>query len=323
MARRKRGRPVHGWLVLDKPAGMTATRATGAVRRAFDAAKAGHAGTLDPLATGVLPLVVGRATRLASLLSASVKEYVADIRFGASTPTYDADERFIRDPGTGAPLVPGPPPPEPPGLTRDLIEGVLAEFGGTFLQTPPAYSAKKMGGVASYKRARTDQPVTPSPVSVTVYEIALESYAAGLARVRVSGSPGFYVRSLAHDLGQRLGCGAHLEALRRLRAGDFTLSDAVPLDEIERAGPAAASHLIPLDRVLLDLPGVALTAGGARRASHGNALTAEDLEVEVAAGLTGDGPTRRRVRLLDPSGRLLGIAETRDPGVLHPVIVLV
>jgi tRNA pseudouridine55 synthase len=314
---------MNGVLVADKPLGPTSHDVVARVRQTLGLRRIGHTGTLDPLATGVLPLVVGQATRLASLLSASVKEYAADIRFGASTPTYDADARFLRDAVTGAPIEPGPPPPEPPGLTREAIEAALPEFRGTFLQVPPAYSAKKVGGIAAYERARRDQPVAPDPVSVTSYELVLESYAAGLARVRLSCSAGFYVRSLAHDLGQRLGCGAHLEGLRRLRAGEFALSDAVSLAEIERAGPAAASHFIPLDRLLLHLPGVALTAGGARRASHGSALTLADLGDEAAGGAAGDRREQRRVRLLDPSGRLLGIAEPREPGVLHPVIVLV
>jgi tRNA pseudouridine55 synthase len=311
---------MNGVLVADKPLGPTSHDVVAKVRRTLGLRRIGHTGTLDPLATGVLPLVVGRATRLASLLSASVKEYLAEIRFGASTPTYDAEARFILDPATGAKLMTGPPPSEPPGLTREAIEAALADYTGTFMQVPPPYSAKKTGGVSSYKRARSSQPVSLSPVGVTVHAAVLEDYAAGLARIRLSCSAGFYVRSLAHDLGQRLGCGAHLEGLRRLRAGEFTLSDAVALDEIEREGPAAVCHLIPLDRLLLHLTGVPLTARGARRASHGNALTPEDLEC-------GQPPAgeleRQQLRMLDPSGGLLGIAEARENGVLHPVIVLV
>lgn len=312
---------MNGVLVVDKPVGPTSHDVVSKVRRTLGLRRIGHTGTLDPLATGVLPLVIGRATRLASLLSASAKDYVAEIRFGASTPTYDAEARFVGDPSTGAPLIPGPPP-EPPGLTREAIEAVLADYRGTFMQVPPPYSAKKTGGVASYKRARSSQPVALSPVSVTVHDAIVEDYAAGVARIRLSCSAGFYVRSLAHDLGQRLGCGAYLEGLRRLRAGEFTLSDAVTLDQIEREGPAAAGHLIPLDRLLLHLTGVALTARGARRASHGNALAPEDLECGQPAARGGE-PGRRQLRLLDPSGSLLGIAEARENGVLHPVIVLV
>lgn len=313
---------MNGVLVVDKPIGPTSHDVVAKVRRTLGLRRIGHTGTLDPLATGVLPLVIGRATRLASLLSASAKDYVAEIRFGASTPTYDAEARFVRDPTTGAQLIPGPPPPEPTGLTREAIEAALADYRGTVMQVPPPYSAKKTGGVASYKRARSSQPVALSPVSVTVHDGVVEDYAAGLARIRLSCSAGFYVRSLAHDLGQRLGVGAYLEGLRRLRAGEFTLSDAVTLDQIEREGPAAAGHLIPLDRLLLHLTGVALTARGARRASHGNALAPEDLECGQPAA-PGEEPGRRQLRLLDPSGGLLGIAEARENGVLHPVIVLV
>lgn len=314
---------MNGVLVADKPLGPTSHDVVATVRRTLGLRRIGHTGTLDPLATGVLPLVVGRATRLASLLSASAKEYLAEIRFGASTPTYDAEARFIRDPATGVPLLTGPPPPEPPGLTREAIEAALADCSGTLMQVPPPYSAKKTGGVASYKRARSSQPVALSPVRVTLHAAVLENYTAGLARIRLSCSAGFYVRSLAHDLGQRLGCGAHVEGLRRLRAGEFTLSDAVLLDQIEREGPAAAGHIIPLDRLLLHLTGVSLTARGARRASHGNALAPEDLEGGQPPAGPAWEPVQQQLRLLDPSGGLLGIAEARENGVLHPVIVLV
>lgn len=324
-----------GVLVVDKPLGPTSHDVVARVRRAVRERKIGHTGTLDPLATGVLPLVVGRATRLASLLSGSTKEYVASVRFGAATATYDAESLEA-------------PPPEPPGLSAAVIEPALARFRGTHLQTPPPYSAKKIEGVAAYKRARSNEPVTPRPVQVSVHDIVLEEYTDGLARIRLSTSAGFYVRSFAHDLGQALGCGAHLAGLQRTRAGDFTLADAVPLERIEQEPGIARSALIPLERLVPELPGVVLTAHGARRASHGNALTRADImrPADDGAGGSASGSERRpidtspavpragereagsggdavRVRLLDGEGALLAIAEARENGLLHPVIVLV
>lgn len=295
---------MNGVLVIDKPLGPTSHDVVARVRRAIRLRRIGHTGTLDPLATGVLPLVLGRATRLASLLSGSAKEYIASVRFGAATATYDAERLEA-------------PPPEPAGLSPGAIEAALAQFRGTQWQTPPPYSAKKIAGVAAYKRARSNEPVTPRPVNVTVHEVALEEYAAGVARIRLSTSAGFYVRSFAHDLGQQLGCGAHLAGLRRSRAGEFTLADAVPLGAIEREGAAAVSGVIPLDRLLLHLPGVVLTDRGARRAGHGNGLTPEDVARPPQRATGG------RLRLLDSSGALIGIAEPQESGLLHPVIVLV
>jgi len=303
-------------LVVDKPLGPTSHDVVARIRRLIGVRRVGHTGTLDPLATGVLPLVVGRATRLAALLSGAVKEYVADVRFGASTPTYDAESRTVRDPATGVPVLQGPAPPEPIGLSQQAVAEAVSQFNGTFLQAPPAFSAKKIDGARAYKRARRNQPVAPRPVTVTVYAIALEDYSAGLARVRLSCSAGFYVRTFAHELGERLGCGAHLEALRRSRAGDFTLADAVTLDRLEQEGVAGAAHLLPMDRLLLDLPGVVLSERGAKRASHGHAVPAEDASMPTTQ-------SSGRLRLLDPSGALLGIAESRENGLLHPVIVLV
>jgi tRNA pseudouridine55 synthase len=319
---------MNGVLVADKPLGPSSHDVVARVRRAIRLRRIGHTGTLDPLATGVLPLVVGRATRLASLLSGTAKEYVAGVRLGAATPTYDAESRTIRDPATRAPVALAPPPPEPPGVTRETVDAALPRFRGTSWQVPPAYSAKKIDGVAAYKRARRNEPVAPRPVLVTVHAIELERYEAGLACIRLSTSAGFYVRSFAHELGQLLRCGAHLETLRRHRAGDFTLADAVPLETVEREGPDAVSHLIPLERLLLHLAGIVLTERGARRAGHGNGLTMDDLvpEQEVPTSLQRPASSFQpgsQVRLLDSSGALLGIADLREPGLLHPLIVLV
>ena len=305
-----------GVLVIDKPQGPTSHDVVARARRVLGTRRIGHTGTLDPLATGALPLVIGRATRLASLMAGTTKEYLADVRFGLATPTYDADARMLRDSETGQVSGLTPPPPEPQGLNAATIEAQLDRFRGTSLQTPPAYSAKKIAGVAAYKRARRNEPVSPKPAPVTAHAVTLENYGDGLARIRLSTSAGYYVRSFAHDLGQAIGCGAHLEALRRVRSGEFSLDRAVTLDAIQADGFDPSAALIPLERLLPDLPSVIVTDRGHRLASHGNALRAEDFSTPPA-GMPA-GPTR----LLDSQGALLGIAEPDGHGLLHPVIVL-
>lgn len=302
---------MNGVLIIDKPAGPTSHDVVARARRALRETRIGHTGTLDPLATGVLPLVVGRATRLASFLSSGDKGYEGLVRLGSATASYDAAER----------LAAGLPPPPPPDVSRADIERALEAFRGTYLQTPPPYSAKKIAGIAAHRLARQNRPVQPDPVTVTVLELALLAFEDGLARVRVTATAGFYVRSLAHDLGARLGCGAHLEALRRTRAGPFTLDDAVPLAIVEAEGTGADARLIPLDALLPDLPAVRLNERGARRASHGNAVSLDDFESpDEGVILASAAP---QVRLTTASGTLLGIASPAPGGFLRPTIVLV
>ena len=301
---------MNGVLVVDKPIGPTSHDVVARVRRALRTRRIGHTGTLDPLATGVLPLVIGSATRLAMLLTGADKEYVAGIRLGLTTDTYDA-----------AGLA-GAPPSAPLEIDAAALDEALDRFRGRFAQSPPPFSAKKMGGVPAYKLARRKQPVQPPPVNVSVQSLSLVSYEAGLARVRVRASAGFYVRSLAHDLGQALGCGAYLEALRRVQAGSFDEGSSTPLEVIEHEGMEAGRRLIPLERLLPDIPAVTLNDRGLKRATHGNEVAADDVvSWGREAGASADDGTR--CRLLDQSGSLVGIAESRPDGLLHPVIVLV
>jgi tRNA pseudouridine55 synthase len=256
-----------GLLVVDKPSGPTSHDVVARVRRALRERRVGHTGTLDPAATGVLPLVVGRATRLAQFLSGSDKSYEAVIRFGFSTDTGDAQGRAL---GIQRAI-------ECP--SRDAIDAALDAFRGEFLQQPPAFSAKKIDGKRSHElaraRARGDARLKPSlgeagspdppslatpspsfgaaglrdlpdPVSVTTYAIDIVSTDGGTVTLRVDCSAGFYIRSLAHDLGERLGIGGHLVALRRTRSGTLTLADAVALDAVEREPALAASRDFPL-----------------------------------------------------------------------------
>ena len=313
---------MNGVLVIDKPAGPTSHDIVAVVRRAIGLSKVGHTGTLDPLATGVLPLVIGRATRLASFISGADKEYVARIRFGVATATYDAEGRAgITDDAPLAETVAAVA-----RLDEPAIRAARVAFEGRHLQTPPPFSAKKIGGTPAYKLARERKPVEVKPVEVTVRQIALGSYADGLAEVRLVCSSGFYVRSLAHDLGQRLGCGAHLEDLRRTRVGDLTLDGAVPLEAVAVGGVAVLERsLIPMDRLLTHLPAVVVSDLGAKRTGHGSALGPDDVQgaFPEAGGSPGSGSGDSRLRLLDCAGALLGLAERGGDGLLHPVVVLV
>jgi tRNA pseudouridine55 synthase len=310
---------MNGALIVDKPAGPTSHDVVARVRRAIGISRIGHTGTLDPLATGVLPLVVGRATRLAQFLTADEKEYLAEVRLGAATPTYDAEDRVIVD-DDGRPALLKPPPPCPPVGDAELA-GALAEFTGTYWQVPPPYSAKKIGGTPAYVLARLRKHVEVKPVQVTARALELVRFSGGLATLRVVCSSGFYVRSLAHDLGQRLGCGAHLEGLRRTRAGEFAIGSAVPLDVVEAERGAALARLVPVTDLLSGLPHVVVNERGARRAAHGNALGVEDLwQAERTVPPSAPfGP----VRVLDADGALLAISEPADGGLLQPVVVLV
>jgi tRNA pseudouridine55 synthase len=306
-----------GVLIVDKPSGPTSHDVVAVVRRAIGSARVGHLGTLDPLATGVLPLVVGRATRLAQFLSASDKEYVAEIRIGAVSETYDAEgpltpfglapDASVRfDAGFGA---------EFEG-NADALDAWLAEFRGSYLQRPPPHSAKKIGGTPAYELARRKRPVELKPVPVTVHALEALAVEHDLLRVRVVCSAGFYVRTLAHDIGQRLGCGAYLAALRRTRAGSFREAGAVPLAQVVAEGFDGMKHLTPVNRLLPDLPAVVLNEAGVRRVSHGNAVGPEHV-------VTSHQWAAPFSRLLDAAGGLLAIAEPRPGGLLHPSIVLV
>jgi len=312
---------LQGALLVDKPAGPTSHDVVAFVRRTLKTSRVGHTGTLDPLATGLLVILVGPATRTAQFLAADEKEYIADVRLGVSTPTYDAASLAE---GVRHPIADIRYPMEAE------LEAVLARFRGSFLQTPPPFSAKKIASVPAYEKARKNQPVDLKPVPVTVRELDVLDASdigyrlsdighGGLLRLRVAASAGFYVRSLAHDLGQALGCGAHLEALRRTRVGRFRVEDALTLDKIEASG---AARLVSLNDLLGDMPLVALTVEGARRAAHGNSLALHHLDTGDRSlfGGKGDSPL---FRVRDAGGRLLAVAERRPDGLLHPLVVLV
>ena len=294
-----------GVLVLDKPPGPTSHDCVAVVRRRFRGSKVGHTGTLDPFATGVLPIVIGRATRLARYLSGAEKEYDALIRLGRATDTHDATGGVTFEAPDGLVL---------PGIGE--VAAALEGYRGTWMQTPPAYSAKLAGGVRAYEQARRGTPVELAPVEVTVSELELLSMTGPLVRVRLVSSAGFYVRALAHDLGVKLGTGAALDALRRLRSGPFGLAEAVTLDVV--AQPDAEPRLIPLESLLPDWPAVVLTREGVERVSHGRDVG----PAQCAEAPTGAAPGRQ-VRFAGPDGRLIAVGEALAGGVLHPSVVLV
>ena len=304
-----------GVLVIDKPEGLTSHDVVMAARRLFGEKRIGHTGTLDPLATGVLPLACGRATRLVRFLSAAEKEYEATVLFGVTTDTLDVTGEEINRSGR----VP----------SRETLVAALRSFEGEQLQVPPVYSAKKVAGRRAYELARRDEPVALDPVSVRVSRIELLEHGNDRCRVRLTCSAGFYVRALVRDLGERCGTGATLEALRRTRSGDFTLDEAIDLDtlgpvrdrtnpESRVPNPGMETALIPMERLLPGFPAVTLTAEGLTRVSHGQHVRPVDL--------TGDAPVAAAewVRLLDSSGALVGLGTPqRLSGFLHPEVVLI
>lgn len=306
-----------GLLIVDKPAGPTSHDVVARMRRVLGERSIGHTGTLDPAASGVLALVLGRATRLARFLSGDTKSYEAVVQLGFATNTRDAE---------GSPVGPRHTGPWPSG---EAVDAALHAFRGTFLQQPPAYSARKIGGARSYTLARargrtaqapeTDSPPErlPAPSEVTVHRLDLVSVEADRVRLDVHCSAGFYVRSLAHDLGERLGVGAHLAALRRTRSGDCTIEEAVPLAAAEADPRAAIDRIVPMARMLPGLAAIVLTMEGVRRATHGRDLGPGELE-------SGGVPLSPAfVRLLDPAGHLVGIADATAPGgLLHPFVIL-
>ena len=296
-----------GVLVIDKPQGLTSHDVVATARRTLGEKKIGHTGTLDPLATGVLPLAIGRATRLARFLAASDKDYEAGIRFGLTTDTYDI---------TGRELCRTDATPSQDDLMR-----ALQTLTGEYLQAPPAYSAKKVDGRRAYNLIRSDRAVVLTPVPVRVTCAELLDFNGPSARIALTCSAGFYVRSFAHTLGQLAGTGACLEALRRTRSGDFTLESALRLDELSDA-TRVASRLITPSALLTDLPAVTVSERGLQHVVHGRELGSGDYAPAFPPPRF-PLPPERWVRLLDGRGDLAGMATGgAAPGSLHPALVL-
>jgi tRNA pseudouridine55 synthase len=287
--------PLEGILVIDKPSGPTSSDVVQRVKRLLRATKVGHTGTLDPLATGVLPLCLGRATRLAQFLTEADKSYRAEVRLGVRTDTGDSQGRAVQE----RPV---------PVLTATEIEAALATLRGEQLQTPPMYSAVKVAGERLYEAARRGEEVARAARPVRVDRFELIGATADSLTVEVDCSKGTYVRTLVEDLGERLGCGAHVTALRRLRSGRFGLGEAVSLEALEAAAPPervrlAAGRLFSLERAVDGMPRQRLDANAAEGVRHGRVPPAES----APAGL---------VALVDGAGCLLAVARADGRGGL-------
>jgi tRNA pseudouridine55 synthase len=290
-----------GILSVDKSAGMTSHDVVAAVRRITGQRRIGHAGTLDPLATGLLLLCLGRATRVVEYLMRGRKVYRATIRLGAATDTYDAEGQVV----AVAPVA---------GLSGARVEEALAEFVGRIEQTPPVYSAIKSKGTPLYKLARQGRAVSPPPRQVEIEALELLAWNAPDLTVLVRCSPGTYVRSLAHDLGQRLGPGGHLTALRRLASGHWRVEDALSLDEVAEAFQKGLGPQIvhPLDEALLEFAAVVLDDEQASLVRHGRSVS-----LPSPAGSS-------MLRAYTPAGEFLALLEPEEAtGLWHPTKVFV
>ena len=277
-----------GVLNIDKPGGMTSHDVVQTIRKKFRMSKVGHIGTLDPMATGVLPVCTGKATRLAQFLPTFPKEYEGQIQFGFSTNTYDRE---------------GTPTTEPKPLESDAesMREAMRKLVGSIDQMPPPFSAKKIGGVPSYKLARRNQVIEITPARVQIETFDLLSFDPPFVTFRVVCSAGTYIRSLVHDLGEQMGCGAHLSALRRTRSGDFQIEQAVPLERISE------DNLCPVGRLLSSWPRIDVSDAEEVKVLHGN---------EIRGTSPGDF-----ARIFNKKGEFIALASVQS-GWVRPRVVL-
>jgi tRNA pseudouridine55 synthase len=320
MPRKSHPAPLDGALVMDKPRGKTSHDVVEAVRRIVGFRQVGHLGTLDPLATGVLVLLLGRATRLAQFYAGRRKRYQAAIRFGFATDTYDAD---------GA----ASGPDAAPVLDRAQIESMAAQLTGRFPQMPPSYSAKKIQGKAAYELARKNKPVELKAVEIEIYEFRVEEIEGSLACVAIECAAGTYVRSLAHDMGQKLGCGAHLAEISRTAVGEFTLDQAVKLEDLAQAEKEGklGDWILPLEHLLPELPRITVLPLVERAVRHGGKFNVVPAQVQpgrvaIAQGAPAELDSGEwkpaRLRVFSPEDKLIAIAEAVVPRTYRPVVVL-
>lgn len=289
----QRKRALNGVLLLNKPAGITSQTAVSKAKQVFAAAKAGHTGTLDPMASGLLPICFGEATKFSHLLLDSDKSYAATIKLGITTITGDLEGEVT---GTA-----------PVAVERRAVEAVLGRFAGEILQTPPMYSAIKRAGKPLYKYARAGLELERMARRVFIHAIELASFAHDELRVRVTCGKGTYIRVLAQDIGRELGCGACLAALTRMAVGSFRLDAAVTLQALCDLNPdQRETYLLPVDSLVAGLPRVDLDARQAERIANGR--TVESLQV-ISSGL---------VRIYGPGQRYLGIGAVEMPGIIVP-----
>jgi tRNA pseudouridine55 synthase len=281
----------NGALLLDKPVGLSSNRALQEAKKLLGAKKAGHAGTLDPLASGLLVLLFGEATKFAGFMLDADKEYVATVKLGVRTSTGDAEGAVLEA--------------RPVDVTQDAVRSVLGRFRGVIEQVPPMHSALKRQGVPLYKLARKGESVARAPRRVEVHELELLAYAPPVLELRVRCSKGTYIRALAEDIGAALGTLGHLAALRRTASGRFNVAQAMSIDAL-RASADRASRLLPLDALLAGLPSAELDAAAESRLRKGQPLKISGLRAGLCA-------------LYDRSGALIGLGEALAEGLLKPV----
>jgi tRNA pseudouridine55 synthase len=312
--------PLDGVLVLNKPRGKTSHDVVEIVRRIAGFRGIGHLGTLDPLATGVLVLVLGRATRLAKFYGGRRKRYTCAVRFGFATDTYDADGEALGPDAT-------------PMLDRAALEQFASGMVGRIQQTPPAFSAKKIHGRPAHELARKKKPVTLAPVDVDVYEFSLTEIEGSVARFVVECGTGTYIRSLAQELGRLQGTGAHLSEIARTAVGEFTLDQALTIDELAAAAQAGKLKdcVIPLEGLLTEFPSVTILPIVERKVVHGARFNVTISQIQPGRATSAQGAPAQldsgewkpaRLRVFNQHHRLVAIAEAIVPRTYQPVVVL-
>jgi tRNA pseudouridine55 synthase len=306
MTRRRRGKAVNGWVIVDKPSGMTSTQVVGRVRRCFDARKAGHGGTLDPLATGLLPVALGEATKTVAYVMDGLKTYRFTLRWGQATATDDAEGEVVEHSD------------HRPGAAE--IEAVMPSFLGVIEQVPPTYSAIKVGGRRAYDLARAEADFELQPREVLIRRLELVSQDDGdHATFEADCGKGAYMRSLARDIGRALGSPAHVVALRRTAVGPFGESDAISLESLDavRHSAAASEHLLPVEAALDDIPALDLTESEANCLRRGQAVS---LLARAHRERVRDLTSGATICAMS-AGRAVALARFEDGGI-HPVRVL-
>jgi tRNA pseudouridine55 synthase len=290
---------VNGLLVVDKPGGMTSHDVVARVRRATGESSVGHLGTLDPMATGVLPLLLGKYTRLAQFFGSLEKTYTGTIRFGFATDTYDADGQIVGEPKIVS-------------LTAEQVRSTAARFLGEIEQIPPPFSAKKTDGKRAYQLARAGEMPKLKPARIVVREFEITAVDGDIAAFRIAVSAGGYIRSVAHEMGIALGCGAHLASLRRVAAGPFVIEDAIPLGEIEGFGRDVLETKLPHPRMLLpEFPSVTADAFATSRVRNGAAVNLPEFSAA------------RMVKIFEGQRNLIAIGKRIAGTLFQPVVVLV
>ncbi len=312
--------PVDGILIVKKPSGRTSHDVVEYVRQLAGFRGIGHFGTLDPLATGVLVLALGKATRLARFYSGRCKRYTCAMRFGFETDTYDSDGEALG-------------PDTAPAIDPDALAKMAAEFVGKIQQIPPAYSAKKIKGTPAHELARKNKPVNLEPVEVEVFEFRLNSVEGSTARFTVECGAGTYIRSLAYDLGRKQGSGAHLSEIERTAVGEFTIDQAIAIEELEADARAGKfnDRVIRIENLLLDLPKATVLPVIEKRVKHGAKFNLSLAQIQPGRASLGEGVPAQldsgewkpsRLRVFNQQGHLIAIAEPVVPRTYQPVLVL-